>query len=110
MAVVGSPLRASFSASLECQPIQISEDGQANPEESQRVRKALAELPAVAVKTVGDSPKQIAFVPHATLVGWINDKELLIVEDHLLVGYHISTGARRKSSVRVEDAAHVFLR
>jgi hypothetical protein len=91
-------------------PIQISEDGQANPEESQRIRKALAELPAVAVKTVGDSPKQIAFVPHATLVGWISDKELLIVEDHLLVGYHISTGVRRKSTVRVEDAAHVFLR
>lgn len=90
--------------------IQISEEGQANPEESQRIRKALAELPAVAVKTVGDSPKQIAFVPHATLVGWISDKELLIVEDHLLVGYHISTGVRRKSSVRVEDAAHVFLR
>ena len=91
-------------------PIQISEDGQANPEESQRIRKALAELPAVAVKTVGDSPKQIAFVPHATLVGWLSDKELLIVEDHLLVGYHISTGVRRKSTVHVEDAAHVFVR
>lgn len=91
-------------------PIQLSEQGQANPEESQAIRKSLAVLPAVAVKTLEDSPRQLAFVPHAILVGWISEKELLLVEDHLLVAYNISTGARRKSTVRVEDAAHVFLR
>lgn len=91
-------------------PIQQAEQGQANPEESQRIRKALADLPAIAVKTVEDAPRQLALVPHATLVGWISEKELLIVEDHLLVAYNVSTGARRKSAVRVEDAAHVFLR
>ena len=91
-------------------PIQLAEQGQANPEESQRIRKALTELPAVVVKSVEDSPKQIASVPHATLVGWINDKEMLIVEDHLLVVYNVGSGARKKSSVRVEDAGHVFLR
>jgi hypothetical protein len=91
-------------------PIQLAEQGQANPEESQKIRKALTELPAVVVKSVEDSPKQIASVPHATLVGWLNEKEILIVEDHLLVVYNIASGARRKSSVRVEDAGHVFLR
>lgn len=91
-------------------PIQLSEQGQANPEESQRIRKALMELPAVVVKSVEDLPKQIAFLPHATLVGWINDKETLIVEDHLLVVYNVASGARRKSNVPVEDGAHVFLR
>ena len=91
-------------------PIQLSEQGQANPEESQRIRKALVELPAVVVKSVEETPKQIALVPHATLVGWVSEKELLIIEDHLLVAYNTSTGARRKSSVRVDDAAHVFLR
>ena len=74
------------------------------------LRRALTELPAVVVKSVEDSPKQVPFVPHATLVGWLNDKEMLIVEDHLLVVYNVGSGARRKSSVRVEDAAHVFLR
>ena len=92
------------------QTIQLSEQGQANPEESKEIRKALAELPAVEVKTMEDTPRRIAFVSHATLVGWISDKEILIVEDHLLVVYTVVTGARRKSSVRVEDAAHVFLR
>ncbi len=96
-------------------PIQLAEEGQANPEESQRIRKALVELPAVEVRSIDvksmeDSTKRVAFVPHAVLVGWINEKEILIVQDHVLVVYQVGTGARRKSSVRVEDAGRVFLR
>lgn len=91
-------------------PIQLAEQGQANPEESQRVRKALLDLPAVEVKSVDDVPRSLAFLPHATLVGWISDKELLIIENNVLVAYSLSTGARRKSSIRVSDTAHVFLR
>jgi hypothetical protein len=91
-------------------PIQLAEQGQANPEESQRIRKALAELPAVEVKSMEDAPRRVAYVPHSTLVGWMSEKESLIVEDHVLVVYNLGTGARRKSSVRVEDAGRVFLR
>ena len=90
--------------------IQLTEDGEANPEESQRIRKGLPELPAVEVKSIEDTPRRLAFVPHATLVGWISEKEILIVEDHVLVLYNVGTGARRKSSVRVDDAGRVFLR
>jgi hypothetical protein len=91
-------------------PIQLSEQGQANPEESKQIRKAVAEVPAVEVKSMEDLPRRIAFLPHAALVGWISEKELLIVEDHVLVAYNVGTGARRKSAIRVEDAARVFLR
>ena len=92
------------------QPIQLAEDGQANPEESKQIRKALADLPALEVKSLGESARRVAYLPHATVVGWINEKELLIVEDHLLVVFDVARGARRKSSIRVEDAARVFLR
>jgi hypothetical protein len=91
-------------------PIQLAEQGQANPEESQRIRKALADLPVVAVKSVEDTPRQVTFLPHATLVGWLSEKELLVIEDHLLVAYNPATGTRHKSTVKVEDAAHVFVR
>jgi len=91
-------------------PIQISEQGQASPEESQRIRKALLDMPAVEVKSREDVPRRIAFLPHATLVGWISDKEILIVEGNLLVAYNLAKGTRRKSTIRAEDAAHVFLR
>jgi hypothetical protein len=91
-------------------PIQLAEQGQANPEESQRIRKALLDLPAVEIKSVEDSPRRIALLPHATLIGWIDDKEILIIEGHLLVGYNVATGVRRKSNIRVEDVGQVFLR
>jgi hypothetical protein len=91
-------------------PIQLSEQGQSNPEESQRIRKALSDLPAVEIKSNEDVPRRIAFLPHATLVGWLSDKEILVVEGHLLVAYNAATGVRRKSNIRVEDAAHAFLR
>src|SRR3984957_139880 len=92
-------------------PIQLSEEGQVNPEESQRIRKALLDLPAVDVKSFVDNPpRRTAFLTHCTLVGWVSEKEILIVEGNLLVVYNISNGSRHKSSIRVEDAAHVFLR
>jgi hypothetical protein len=49
-------------------------------------------------------------LPHATLVGWISLKEILVIENNLLVVYNVASGVRRKSNIRVEDAAHVFLR
>jgi hypothetical protein len=91
-------------------PIQLADQGDANPEELQRIRKALTELPAVSVMNMEDSPRRVAFVPHAVLVGWMNEKEILILEDHVLVVYNVGTGTRRRSTVRVEDTAKVFLR
>jgi hypothetical protein len=107
LASVAMTITATATAN---QTIQLAEQGQANPEESKAIRKALAELPAVEVKSVEDSPRRLAYLPHATMVGWISEKELLIVEDHVLVGYNVATGARRKSTVLVEDAGRVFLR
>ncbi len=97
------------------QPIQLAEQGEANPEESLRVRKALLDLPAVEVKrfdskTVENLPTRIAFLPHATLVGWLNEKEILIVEGHSLVAYGVAHGTRRRSSIKVDNPAHVFVR
>jgi hypothetical protein len=92
-------------------PIQLADEGQGNPEESARIRKALLELPAVEVKRVDeDAITRVAFVPHTTLVGWINEKEILLIQEHALLAYSLATGAKRKSTIRVPDAAHVFLR
>jgi len=40
----------------------------------------------------------------------MSDKEILMVENHLLVTYNVMSGVRRKSNIRVDDAEHVFLR
>ena len=92
------------------QPIQLAQEGQASPEESQHIRKALAELPVVDIKAIRGAPKLVAHLAHATVIGWVGEKELLLVEDRLLVVYNLGTGVRRKSQIRADDAAHVFLR
>jgi hypothetical protein len=92
------------------QPIQLAQEGQASPKESQHIRKALAELPVVDIKAIADAPKLVAHLLHATVIGWVSEKDVLLIEDHLLVVYNVGTGVRRKSQIRAEDAAHVFLR
>jgi hypothetical protein len=91
-------------------PIQLSEQGQANPQESERLRKVLPELPAVEVVAAAEGSKQIAYLPRASVVGWLNEKELVIVEGGVVVAFNPTTGARRKSSIKVSDAAWVFVR
>jgi hypothetical protein len=112
---VGSVALTINATSKPNTPIQLAQQGQANPEESKDIRKALLDLPAVEVKSVevrnGEgAPRRLVFLPHATLVGWINDEEILIVENHILVAYSIANGSRRKSTISVEDYEHVFLR
>ncbi|HZE27550.1 MAG TPA: hypothetical protein VE083_09195 [Terriglobales bacterium] len=110
-----SPQMASVAMTMDASaksnaPIQLSEQGQANPPESQRIRKALLDLPAVEVVSAIDPSKRSAFLPHAVLVGWLNEKEILIVENHALVAYDIASGARRKSAIKMDDPAFAFVR
>jgi hypothetical protein len=107
LALIAMTINATSKAN---QPIQLAEQGQGNPEELKQIRKALADLPAVEIETADESPRRVAFLPHASVVGWVSAKELLIVEDHLLVVYNLASGVTRKSTVRVEDVAHAFLR
>jgi hypothetical protein len=91
-------------------PIQLSEQGQANPAESQSIRRALADMPAVQVVSAADGSKRTAYLPHSYFVGWISEKELLLVENHVLVAYNIVTAARRRSTIKVADPSFVFVR
>jgi hypothetical protein len=110
-----SPELASVAMTIEASaksnaPIQLSEQGQGDAAESQRIRKALADLPAVQVVTATEPVKRSAFLPHARLIGWLNEKEILIVENHLLVAYNLTSGIRRKSTVKVDDPSFAFVR
>jgi len=110
-----SPQMASVAMTIDASakstaPIQLSEQGQASPPESQRIRKALTDLPAVAVVSAIDPGKRSAFLPNAVLVGWLSDKEIVIVENHLLVAYDIALGTRRKSTIKIDDPAFAFVR
>ncbi len=90
--------------------IRLGDSGTSNLQELARIRKALTELPAVEVISASDPGKRSAFLPHAILVGWLNEKEILIIQDQVLVAFKPANGARRKSEIKVSDETQVFLR
>ena len=49
-------------------------------------------------------------IPHARLVGWANDQEILVAENGLLASYNVVSGKQRKSEIRVVKESYAFLR
>jgi len=90
--------------------IRLSDQGKPDAKELARIRQTLKELPAVEVLKLEDSPKRSALIPCATLAGWLNDKEILLVEENALVAFDVAAGVRRKSQIKVPRESHVFIR
>lgn len=103
----------SYTVASTAQPggeVRLSADGQENAEELARVRKAIAELPAVEVMQLGIPPRPSAVIRHAGLVGWMNDHEILVAQDGRLAVYDIRGRKVREFPIRVRSAADAFLR
>ena len=90
--------------------IRLSDSGKANAAELAHIQDALTGLPVVEVLRIDDSPKRIAVIPRATLVGWVNEQEILLIENGLLVSYNVGSGGRRKSGIKVAKESYAFLR
>ena len=90
--------------------IRLSSDGKENAAELARVRKAIAELPAVEVVQTGGQPRPATIIRHAGLVGWLSDREILVAQDGRLVVYDIRDSKRKETTIRVRSAADAFLR
>jgi len=90
--------------------IRLSSDGKENAEELARVRKAIGELPAVEVVQPVTPPRSATVIPHAGLVGWVSDRELLVAQDGRLRVYDIGGNKRKETTIRVRSAADAFLR
>ena len=85
-------------------------DAKLSAEDVARINQSLADLPAVEVVTATDPPKRAAYLPNATLVGWLNQREIVIVKDSFLGVYSVPAGTLRKLSIAVGDQSHAFLR
>ena len=90
--------------------IRLSADGKENAEELARVRKAIGELPAVEVVQTGIPPRSATVIPHAGLVGWVSDRDLLVAQDGRLTLYDIRRNKRKETTIRARTAADAFLR
>jgi len=89
--------------------IQPSLEGKEHVEELARIRKAIALLPAVEVVTLGTKPRPIAVIHRAELVGWLNDREILVAEDGRLVAYDSRGMKEKEMPLRLGTAADDFI-
>ncbi|HUQ89706.1 MAG TPA: hypothetical protein VM096_19240 [Vicinamibacterales bacterium] len=89
--------------------IRLSSDGKANAVALTKIRAAIAALPVTEIIELGAAPKVITTIPHVDLVGWLNDREFLGVEDGMLVVYDAHGAKLRTTAVRANRAA-AFLR
>jgi len=90
--------------------IRLSDSGKNNPGALARIQKTLTELPAVGVVRVEDPEKSATRISRATLVGWINDQEMLLFENDQLVAFNLVSGSRRVSRIKVIKPYYAFLR
>ena len=104
---VAMTITATASAGAD---IRLSESGKPNPDELARIRRAIADLPAVEV-VAGDNPSKPLFrLKHSISVGWLSDNEILVIEDGSLVAVVVPGGARREAKIRVANESFVFVR
>ena len=90
--------------------IRLSPEGKENPEELARVRRAIAELPAVEIMQPGRKPRPATVIRQAALVGWVSDCEILVAQDGRLAVYDTRGNKRKDTTIRVRSAADAFLR
>ncbi|HEY3064448.1 MAG TPA: hypothetical protein VGL09_01570 [Methylomirabilota bacterium] len=90
--------------------IRVSSDGKEDPAELARLRKAIAALPAVEVVEPATSPRPLATISRAALVGWLSDTEILVAQEGRLVVFDIRGQRRKETTIRVRTAADAFLR
>jgi hypothetical protein len=90
--------------------IRLADSGQPAPEELARIQQALRELPAVEMVRLDPQPKRAAVIPHATLVGWLSDKEILVLADQELQVFDTGGHRRTESRIKVSNPSWVFLR
>jgi len=90
--------------------IRLSSDGKASADELARVRRAIAEMPMVEIVRLASPPQTVATIRHVAVVGWMNDRELLVAEGGHLAVYDASGKKIKDTPVRVRGAADAFLR
>jgi hypothetical protein len=109
---LGEEFRASDNVPGDAgsEDADTSNETKLSPALTDRINQTLVDLPAVEVVTSTDPPKRAAYVPNATLVGWLNQNEIVIVKDSLLVVYDVTADTSRKSNISVGGQAYALLR
>ena len=89
----------------------VSLDRKIPPEEALRLKKIIEQHPVVEIISLGDSPRKPIEIQKASLIGWLNAREILIFKEKKLIVVDAQKGKQVAIlPVDVEKAEHVFLR
>jgi hypothetical protein len=89
---------------------RLSSSGKNNPGELARIRQTCDTLPAVEVFRVAEPTKPLLTLPRASFAGWLNDREILAVENGALFTFDISKNTRTDTGIKISKESGVFVR
>jgi hypothetical protein len=90
--------------------IRLSSEGKENSEELLRLQKAIAELPRVEVVALSDTARVVISLAKAELIGWLDNRRLLILKDGQLQVIEAATGGITPTGIKPDGPSFVFLR
>ncbi len=73
------------------------------------IRRSLADLPLVEIDDITSAPVPLLRLPHAELIGWLSDTQVVVLENHRLVAIDVLTNERRSSGIVVRSSADAFV-
>ena len=107
----GSHIAVHIAATQrESDAIRLSSTGKENPNELARIREAVKTMPVVEVIPTSGSETPLASIPNASLAGWLNGQEILVVRQGVLVQCAISTNGCKNTPVTVKKDSVIFIR
>ncbi|MFI5371016.1 MAG: hypothetical protein ACHQ52_05600 [Candidatus Eisenbacteria bacterium] len=95
--------------SAAAEEIQLSADGHADSLELGGIRRALASLPLVIVTAHSGPGGETLELPHTEVVGWVSERELIVLQGRELVAVDVVTRRMRSTGIRVRSAADAIV-
>ena len=113
--MVAHTIASTMKPEERAEEIHLSADVGPNrkilPEEVLRLKKIIEQHPVVEIISLGDSPRKPIEIQKASLIGWLNAREILIFKEKKLIVVDAQKGKQVAIlPVDVEKAEHVFLR
>jgi hypothetical protein len=90
--------------------IRLSSSGKEDPDELAGIREAMKSMPAVEVIDASAPDSPVLSLPKASLVGWLNRNEVLVVRAGILVRCDVAAGVCGNTPVNVQKGGIVFIR
>jgi len=103
----GAMLAHTINTDGRIEDIRESADGKPNLAALAKIKSVMPELPITEILQTKVPSKTLSTIRHAALVGWLNDREILVVEDGKLSVYDMNGTRTRATGIAVNGAAFV---